>query len=159
MAAPRTSTAAGKDVTMVPASPKRPRDDEDEEVSRTIQTQTMEPRGSIMNIDIHSAVVSMRLHRGPGESTRSASHILKHPSSAEHRTRLRSSLDSLVLRPTEPRHESATPKSEMRPGNKLRPQATLRPERGLILHPPRQMHSTGWEWSSPPRVAVRVSGG
>jgi hypothetical protein len=74
---------------MVPASPKRPCDDEDEEVSRTNQTQIMEPRGSIMNIDIHCAVVLMRLHRGPGEPARSTSHILKHQSSAEHITRLR----------------------------------------------------------------------
>jgi hypothetical protein len=66
MAAPRTSTAAGKDVMMVPASPKRPRDGEDDEVSRTNKIQTMEPRGSIMNIDIHSAVVSKRQQEDRG---------------------------------------------------------------------------------------------
>jgi hypothetical protein len=74
MAAPRTSTAAGKGVAMVPASPKRPRDDEDEEVSRTNQTQTMEPRGSIMNIDIHCCGLNETAQRTRGASPLYLSH-------------------------------------------------------------------------------------
>eukprot|EP00962_Isochrysis_galbana_P057857 scaffold30427_cov139-Isochrysis_galbana.AAC.1 len=70
MAPPSYASALTGDFLAVPPSPKRPREDEQPEVRRTAQSQAWTWPNSNDTIDIRSAVVSLRLHRGTGEPAR-----------------------------------------------------------------------------------------
>eukprot|EP00962_Isochrysis_galbana_P033455 scaffold11203_cov129-Isochrysis_galbana.AAC.3 len=67
MAPPSYASALTGDFLAVPPSPKRPREDEQPEVRRTAQPRAWPWPDSNDTIDIRSAVVSLRLHRGTGE--------------------------------------------------------------------------------------------
>eukprot|EP00962_Isochrysis_galbana_P037337 scaffold13013_cov128-Isochrysis_galbana.AAC.2 len=67
MAPPSYASALTGDFLAVPPSPKRPREDEQPEVRRTAQSRAWPWPDSNDTIDIRSAVVSLRLHRGTGE--------------------------------------------------------------------------------------------
>eukprot|EP00962_Isochrysis_galbana_P008681 scaffold2420_cov124-Isochrysis_galbana.AAC.1 len=67
MAPPSYASALTGDFLAVPPSPKRPREDEQPEVRRTAQSWAWPWPDSNDTIDIRSAVVSLRLHRGTGE--------------------------------------------------------------------------------------------
>eukprot|EP00962_Isochrysis_galbana_P002767 scaffold762_cov121-Isochrysis_galbana.AAC.1 len=77
MAPPSYASALTGDFLAVPPSPKRPREDEQPEVRRTAQSWAWPWPDSNDTIDIRSAVVSLRLHRGTGEPERftSQNHI------------------------------------------------------------------------------------
>eukprot|EP00962_Isochrysis_galbana_P041847 scaffold15447_cov123-Isochrysis_galbana.AAC.3 len=73
MAPPSYTSALTSDFLGVPPSPKRPREDEQPEVRQTAQSRAWPwPDSNVtITIDIYallSIVVSVRLHRGTGES-------------------------------------------------------------------------------------------
>eukprot|EP00962_Isochrysis_galbana_P008746 scaffold2434_cov116-Isochrysis_galbana.AAC.2 len=70
MAPPSYASALTGDFLAVPPSPKRPREDEQPEVRRTTQSQAWPWPIRNDTINIRSAVVSLRLHRGTGEPAR-----------------------------------------------------------------------------------------
>eukprot|EP00962_Isochrysis_galbana_P032843 scaffold10870_cov117-Isochrysis_galbana.AAC.8 len=77
MAPPSYASALTGDFLAVPPSPKRPREDEQPEVRRkALQSQAWPWPNSNDTIDIRSAVVSLRLHRGTGEPARFTSQNL-----------------------------------------------------------------------------------
>eukprot|EP00962_Isochrysis_galbana_P008689 scaffold2422_cov120-Isochrysis_galbana.AAC.5 len=67
MAPPSYASALTGDFLAVPPSPKRPREEEQPEVRRTAQSQAWPWPNRNVTINIRSAVVSLRLHRGTGE--------------------------------------------------------------------------------------------
>jgi hypothetical protein len=73
MATPSSAAASAADFSMIPPSPKRAREDEQEEVSSTPESRPRACTSHNMNINIRSAAGSKSQHRGTGEPACSTS--------------------------------------------------------------------------------------